>query len=312
MRKSLVLLSLLALAACAEGGFQSPQPIATTAKKSASTTSDTIIGGEVVQPGSDVSKMVLSFKSLLHPLDNQTGHQKVAITQCTASALTRRIVLTAAHCLNGENPSYVEIMEGTTVTTIPVVKTTVIDEFKTDAYADIALAVLKEDLPASTITVSIPNPDMQIDLQKLDLISAGYGKDTDAPGADLKDGLGVLRVVLLKISGYEFSDSKFLVDQSNGKGFCQGDSGGPGLFKHQDKYYVMGVASKTVFPEEHKSSEATIATCSFRGAYVNLLKFKTWIEKTTATLTAEIEASTSTTATETSEPMIAADQKLDD
>jgi secreted trypsin-like serine protease len=304
MRKSLVLFSFLALAACAEGGFQSPNSTATPAKQAKSTPSDTIIGGEPVQAGSDVARMVLSFKSLLQPLDNQTGNQKVAVTQCTASALTRRIVLTAAHCLNGDNASYIEIMEGATATTIPVVKTVVIDDFKTDAYADIALAVLKEDLPENTITVSIPNPDMKIDLQKLDIISAGYGKDTDTPGTDLKDGLGVLRVVLLKISAYEFKDSKFLVDQSGGKGFCQGDSGGPGLFQFENKYYVMGVASKAVFQEQN--SEATTAVCSFRGAYVNLLKFKPWIESTAKTLTAEIEATQTTTAT--AEPLIVTDE----
>lgn len=306
MRKSLVLLSFLALAACAEGGFQSPNSSSTPAQKAKSTPSDTIIGGEAVQPGSDVARMVLSFKSLLQPLDTQTKSQKVAITQCTASALTRRIVLTAAHCLNGENPSYIEIMEGATATTIPVVKTVVIDDFKTDAYADIALAVLKEDLPENTITVSIPNPDMKIDLQTLDIISAGYGKDTDTAGTDLKDGLGVLRVVLLKISAYEFKESKFLVDQSAGKGFCQGDSGGPGLFQHDGKFYVMGVASKTVFPDE--SSQQSTAACSFRGAYVNLLKFKTWIESTQKSLTAEIEAvQTASTTTTIDEPLVVVD-----
>lgn len=288
MRKFLFLLSFLSLAACQDGGFNAPSAATPPASgsKANSNIDGTIIGGEEAQAGSEISKLVFSFKSLVEPLDTQTGSHKVAVTQCTASALTRRVVLTAAHCLNGENPSYIEIMQGATATTIPVVKTVIIEDYKTDKFADVALAVLKDELPEGTMTVSIPNPDMQIDLKKLDLISAGYGKDTETTGEEVKDGLGVLRVVLLKISGYEFQDSRFLVDQSKGKGFCQGDSGGPGMFQHEGKYYVMGVASKTVFPEEQ--SETSV--CSFRGAYVNLLKFKTWIEDTTKELTSEIQA----------------------
>lgn len=287
MRKFLFLLSLLSLAACQEGGFHNNQSVANPNVKTQ--VDDTIIGGHEAKSGSEISKLVFSFKSLVEPLDSKTGSHKVAVTQCSASALTRRVILTAAHCINGENPSYVEIMQGAITTTIPVVKTVIIDDYKTDSFADLALAVLKDELPADTMTVQIPNPNMEIDLKKLDLISAGYGKDTETTGEEVKDGLGVLRVVLLKISGYEFSDSKFLVDQSQGKGFCQGDSGGPGMFQVDGKYYVMGVASKTVFPEQQKESGET-PVCSFRGAYVNLVKFKTWIEGTTKELMAEIEA----------------------
>jgi hypothetical protein len=296
MRKLMILLSFLTLAACQDGGFHNPPPAA--APKVNSNAGDTIIGGEEAQTGSEISKMVFSFKSLLKPLDSQTGADKAPVFQCTASALTRRVVLTAAHCINGDNPSYLEIMQGSTVTTIPVVKTVIIDEYKTDPFADLALAVLKDELPEGTITVSIPSPEMQIDLKKLDLIAAGYGKDTDSTGEQIRDGLGILRVVLLNISKYEFEDSKFLVDQTNSKGFCEGDSGGPGLFQHEGRYYIMGVASKNEFPE--KAAEATTGLCSFRGAYVNLLKFKKWIEDTTKDLTAEIqtlEAPVATTAT---------------
>jgi hypothetical protein len=250
-----------------------------------------------VQAGSEISKMVFSFKSLLKPLESQTGSDKTPVFHCTASALTRRVVLTAAHCINGDNPSYIEIMQGATATTIPVVKTVIIDEYKTDPFADLALAVLKEDLPEGTITVSIPNPEMQIDLKKLDLIAAGYGKDTDSTKDQIEDGLGTLRVVLLNISKYDFDDSKFLVDQTNHKGFCKGDSGGPGLFQHDGQYFIMGVASKNEYPE--KGAAPTTGMCSFRGAYVNLLKFKKWIEGTTTELMAEVETLEAPTAATT-------------
>ncbi|WP_413558774.1 S1 family peptidase [Bdellovibrio sp. HCB209] len=280
MRKYLILASFLFLAACQDGAFPVDAALGTAKAKNPD---NTIIGGDVVDSGSDISKLAISFKSLLQPLDNQTGTQKVAITQCTASALTRRIVLTAAHCINGDNLSYVEVMDGGTMTTIPVVKTIINEDFKNDQYADLAIAVLRDDLPEKIMTVSIPNPDMKVDLQKIDIISAGYGRTNDAPTADPTEGLGILRVVLLKISAYDFNDSKFLVDQSNGKGFCQGDSGGPGMFQYEGKYYIMGVASKTVVPENSQTT-----TCSFRGAYVNLLKFKNWIETTTTYLTRDM------------------------
>ncbi len=301
MKKLIFLLSFLSLAACQDGGFSNSQSVTPPHEKS--TAGNSIIGGQDAQAGSDISKLVFSFKSLVKPLENQVGAQDIPVINCTASALTRRLVLTAAHCINGDNPSYVEFTQGKITTTIPVIKTVIIDDYKTDKYADLALAVLKDSLPEDTLTVSIPNPDMKIDLQKLDLISAGFGKDVDSttvqdetvPTKAGEDGLGVLRVVLLKISGYEFEDSKFLVDQTNGKGFCQGDSGGPGMFEYDQKYYIMGVATKTEFPEQQQSKETT-GVCSFRGAYVNLLKFKKWIEGTAKDLTDEIQLLEAATA----------------
>lgn len=282
MKKCLTLLCILFLAACQDGNF----PVDTSASAAKTKTPDnTIIGGDAVESDSEISRLVISFKSLLQPLNDQTGTEKIAITQCTASALTRRIVLTAAHCINGENQSYIELNDGGAATTIPVIKTIIPEEIQSDIYADLAIAVLKEDLPEKIQTISIPNPDMKVDLQQLDLIAAGYGRSNDSSSADPNEGLGILRVVLLKISSYDFSDSKFLVDQSNGKGFCQGDSGGPGMFKFKDKYYIMGVASKTSTPEGSQTP-----TCRFRGVYVNLLKFKPWIEKTVQAISQEITA----------------------
>ncbi|WP_413582668.1 trypsin-like serine protease [Bdellovibrio sp. HCB288] len=295
MKKLTLFFAFLFLAACQDGGFDAAQTGAAANKNTATTeaknTSNTsIIGGIDVEPGSEISRTVISFKSLVKPLDTQVGSQNVVVTQCTAAALTRRVVLTAAHCINAENQSYIELNTGVTVTTIPVLKAVIIDEYQTDPTADLALAVLSEDLPENIITVSIPNPDMKVELATLDLIAAGYGKNTDvvaaAPGSTLKDGLGTLRVVILKISFYEFAENRFMVDQSTGRGFCQGDSGGPAFFIHNSKYYVMGVASKTIAPEGQ--TDASTGHCSFRGAYVNLLKFKKWIEATTQTLTAEL------------------------
>ncbi|WP_413575977.1 trypsin-like serine protease [Bdellovibrio sp. HCB290] len=316
MKKLTFLFAFLFLTACQDGGFDAagtyvPATSKSDANKTSKNTSNTsIIGGEDVKPGSDISRTVLSFKSLKKPLDSQVGSQDVVVTQCTAAALTRRVVLTAAHCLNADNQSYIELNSGVTVATIPVVKSVTIDEYQTDPTADLALVLLGEDLPENTITVSIPNPDMKVDLETLDLIAAGYGKNkdaiTNAAGSDLKEGVGVLRVVILKISAYQFSENRFLVDQSAGKGFCQGDSGGPAFFEHGSKFYVIGVASKTIAPEGQ--SEDSSGHCSFRGAYVNLIKFKPWVEATTLTLMSEIpaQAKPATAEAETTLPPAAA------
>ncbi|WP_413585412.1 trypsin-like serine protease [Bdellovibrio sp. HCB274] len=317
MKNIIFIFAFLFLAACQDGGFDSARTQGAansknSAGKSGSGTNlnNTIIGGENVEPGSDISRTVLSFKSLEKPLDSQAGRQEVAIKQCTAAALTRRVVLTAAHCINADNQSYVEIHSGVTVATIPVAKSITLDEYASDPTADLALALLAEDLPENTITVSIPSPEMKVELSTLDLIAAGYGKNTDvvadaAPGSGLKEGLGVLRVVIMKISQYEFTETRFLVDQSSGKGFCQGDSGGPAFFAHNSKFYVMGVASKTIAPEGQ--TETASGHCSFRGAYVNLLKFKPWIETTTQRLSQEIASlQPAATAEQTTPPPAAA------
>ncbi|MGE5086994.1 MAG: trypsin-like serine protease, partial [Bacillota bacterium] len=204
----------------------------------------------------------------------------VRIAQCSASALTRNLVLTAAHCVRENMPSTIEFVDADgTAMSIDVEKSTIIEDYQTDKTADLAILTLKSNLPGFVQTITLPDATSDIDLQKTGIIAAGYGYNVDVKPFK---GTGTLRSVNAKVEKYSIESNYFIVDQTDGTGICQGDSGGPGLVEFDGKIYAIGVAAKTMFmPVEGAQVQHT---CSFKGVYVNLLKFKPWIEKTVQAL----------------------------
>ncbi|MBO9665260.1 MAG: trypsin-like serine protease [Bdellovibrio sp.] len=273
MRKLILLLTFLGLAAC-QGNTDYGGNIS----------GKTIVGGEEADATNPLSRLILSHRTILTDNGGEDAEgTEVRYLQCSASALTKTLILTAAHCVKPDTSSTIDFKDadGRWVST-PVVKATIIDEYQTNNDADLAILTLSQPLPDFIQMVTLPEPTLPIDLKKTKLMAAGWGRNVDvAPYG----GAGTLRFVGVSITNYAIEESTFIVDQTDGKGMCQGDSGGPGLIEFQGKNYVLGVAKKTMFVQTEDDSETH--KCNYKGTYVNVLKYKKWIVDTVNALSQE-------------------------
>jgi len=278
--KKLLVLPFIFLAACQGSNDMNAATSAPAAKSNQSL--KTIVGGSDVDAASPVARIVLSHRTMIDESAGEGDYfdEGVRVAQCSAAALTRDLVLTAAHCVREGSTSTIEFVDADgTAMSIEVKNATVIEDYQTDKTADLAILTLKSSLPGFVQTITLPDATSDIDLQKTGIIAAGYGYNVDVKPYK---GTGTLRSVKAKVEQYSIDSNYFIVDQTDGTGICQGDSGGPGLVEFDGKMYAIGVAAKTMFMPV--DSGETQRTCNFKGVYVNLLKFKPWIEKTVLAL----------------------------
>ncbi|MBY0554515.1 trypsin-like serine protease [bacterium] len=209
---------------------------------------------------------------------------------CSGTLISRKIVLTAAHCLDTSSSNIRSIMVVFTQDVKKATKETVRFGTKgrvheaflssaggTGAWNDIALLLLNEEAPANVKVARLPsllqtNPVAA----KMQLTQAGFGK-TEATRFALKDTSGTLR----QVSGIEVialvNEGKELQLRENGKGSCNGDSGGPAYVKSADgKLTQVGVNSRGTDP----------SSCIGVGIFTNVAAHLQWIQKNSAALLA--------------------------
>ncbi|MFM6929960.1 MAG: S1 family peptidase [Bdellovibrio sp.] len=191
--------------------------------------STAVVNGEPVKAGTSLSKKVL-FLSI-------TSKELGESWSCSATALSKRIILTAAHCLPYEaSKASVVLTESQSKTSERVEIQGVIRheafgsvlEILQFAENDIALAILKSDLPSSVEITELYDGKSLYD--KGNVLISGYGlteKDPVIEGARSphKDFHGTLNVgtTILEES---YRTILSLSSESTSHG-CPGDSGGP-------------------------------------------------------------------------------------
>lgn len=278
MMRKLLIISFVFLAACQENsqthdlGLQNPSA------------PQGIVGGMAVPAKDRLARMVFS---LVSNFPEGTGvNASGAMTeltamgyQCTASALTSRLVVTAAHCVeNKDLVHHLELTdaEGNKITN-KVAEFKVHPQYATDDRADLALLLLEEDLPEGTLYPNFPEGGEYLDLREL--IAVGYGRVT---GEKLREGkAGILRWGLMDAKSYNPSEPVFHIDQTVGRGICSGDSGGP-AYVQDDGLKIVGVASKVSFYSFPGDDNPD--ACAFRGTLVNLQYHLEWLAKTAESL----------------------------
>lgn len=241
-------------------------------------TFDGIIGGTEVSVSEATAKQALNFRVLYDAQvteDERGITTRYKVSQCTASAITPRILLTAGHCISSREDAIhrVEIRtaEGDT-NYFPSVKQIVHPEFlKGDKNYDLALVLLETALPEDIVLMKLPQKD--VDLKLNSIKAAGFGRMDGRPSAP--GNTGVLRSAVLNIEKYNSADPAFLVDQTQGKGFCQGDSGGPAIASIGEDLVVVGVASKTFYDDKLPREEWNL--CIKQGQYMNVQYHMDWI-----------------------------------
>lgn len=174
-------------------------------------------------------------------------------TLCTGTALTRDLVLTAAHCMAEGRYQIIPSM-GAAATPIGAIARH--PRYDAQSYArgrvtaDVALIKLAVPLP-DHISPAPLAAEGEVVAAGDRLLIAGFGVTVE--GKDTSTGLA--RVVDLIVTGRPGTLQIRLVDpatrgERSGLGACIGDSGGPAFRKNVDKLMVIGVINWSTGPAE--------------------------------------------------------------
>ncbi len=210
-------------------------------------------------------------------------------TVCTATAIARELLLTAAHCVQqGADYKLMGSKPGET----PVLKTIARVErdpqfdlkrlFAHLATADVALLKLSEPLPASVLPARIGSDTEAVTIGDT-LIVAGYG--VTMRGADRLDG--IVRSATLMVTGQSGPLQIRLFDpdtqgKAAGLGACTGDSGAPAFRDTNGSLTIIGVVSWSTGPN-------LTGGCGGLTGITPLQRYRAWIVDTARAIGSPLE-----------------------
>jgi secreted trypsin-like serine protease len=204
---------------------------------------------------------------------------------CTATALTRDLVLTAGHCVAPAATYRVLIDQppGIAIREIAVhPRYSPKDYASGRVTADVALIKLDEPLPDNIVPAALAEPRPVAAGDRF--VVAGYGITTPGNPA----GGGTPRAATLVATGKPGNLQIRLVDPTNrgtraGLGACTGDSGAPAFAEHDGGYAVIGVVSWSTGP-------AGADGCGGLTGLTPLSLHRAWIIETARKLGSAIES----------------------
>lgn len=244
-------------------------------------TTSGIVGGATIPYDDSLTSKVLKIQVVFETTSTKTTTRtliKEKYSICTAAAISKRLILTAAHCIKKNAQKY--------KVSIPIVGGEFVN-FEADYLAihadyekkgvDLALLRMPSDLPKEVTILKLPERGQPFHLQVIG--AAGFG-DTSGRPSHVTDN-GVLRATYLDVISYSPEAPIFVVDQTKGKGICMGDSGGPALVEHNEATYLVGVVASVTYP---KKAPKDFDVCQSRGQYTNIYPYLDWIQKASADL----------------------------
>jgi len=180
---------------------------------------------------------------------------------CTGTVVTKRLVVTAAHCLQDVRASGIRFALGSNASTpeAQLGVTRIVSHPEYDAKRltnDIGVVVLSQDAPVTPIEI---NDTMSSSWVGRALTFVGYGV-TNGVG---KGGSGVKRAVDIVVS--EVNSTQFAYEDAR-KNTCFGDSGGPAFAK--DAAGDLVLVGVTSYGDR---------TCTQFGVDTRVDAYRTWI-----------------------------------
>lgn len=146
--------------------------------------------------------------------------------------------------------------------------------------ADLAILEPEESLIFNKYISPICLWNLQVDPTVTKGIVVGYGQSEDR--TKLHENIPHhIEVPIFKISDCLFKESKLVsifspnmicAGSGDGRGVCKGDSGNGMIFKHQNKYFLLGIVSSSLIDDEDNCDVTKFAL------YTDVLKYKNWIE----------------------------------
>ena len=222
------------------------------------------------------------------------GSYGTEATTCTATAIARDLLLTAAHCVQpGADYKLVDTAPGRE----PVLKDVARIErdpqfdlkrlFAHLATADVALIKLAAPLPVRVPPVQIGSATETVGVGDT-LVVAGYGVTVRGDG---RTG-GTVRAATLVVTGQPGPLQIRLFDpgtkgQSPGLGACAGDSGAPAFREINGNLAIIGVVSWSTGPK-------LTAGCGGLTGITPLVRYRAWIVDTARMLGSPLEPQPST------------------
>lgn len=258
---------------------------------------DEILGGKTVQASSQFSKKVLYLAMGVDWTKTKWGLSVETQGLCTASAISKRILLTAAHCVDGWGPEQVNAVlslnpfkNGSLVESdwVKVEKIIVHEKYNKAATMnedknDFALIKLTEELPPERVSKLASHDQTQAEME---IISIGFGR-TDAikhESSQAKESM--LNYVVKQIKNFSAKKQDLEIEQLDKTGICSGDSGSPGFIydSKQKEFFILGVASYVYHTSNTLDAPNTAESCHGYGVYMNVLTQREWIAKNSQAL----------------------------
>jgi len=229
---------------------------------------------------------------------------------CNATLIGKRVVLTAAHCLEDLDPKQIGVafgfsnLEGkpnnTTTTVVPVESQIIHEEYETHNFSyykeykiptslyDIALLILSKDAPSYAKPISL-NTNANLDKNLTPVIVIGYGENE----AGQSDNLSATILLVIDkerirkaydIKGNDEYYNKIFAGCDLFAGFpkkdmgpCYGDSGGPIVAWNGKKWIQIGISSGGAKDEKNNRCSPK----DFPSLYTKVRPHIDWIKQKT-------------------------------
>ncbi len=230
-----------------------------------------IFGGSPLSASNRISKYLAAVRLV------KDGQNEI----CTGISIQPQIVLTAAHCADGEMSSMQvvfspdgEDQDASQLRSVVAIKVPTHfdqqDALNTPGYFyDIAL--LKLDSPAPEGTLQMQLPDESVDESTIAIVDiAGYGASSFDGDTSVAQGLDERLRMAVVHTRTAIRDNVLEIDQTKGKGACVGDSGGPAFAPSGPGFVVLG----TLIDLDRSNGEA----CRGIANYLDIITWIQWIE----------------------------------